>query len=497
MTETRSHEFQAGAAPGGKIYYVDSVAGDDASSGRTTQRPWRSLERLNQVTFQAGDMIRFRRGREFAGMFTPRGSGSPGRPITIDAYGTGPKPVIDGGGATAAIMLSNVEGWQVRDLDVRNEGPPPVPGEQRAGIYVLLEDFGVGRHYVISNVDVHDVNGPDSRSPIPSGGIVFVAGGTARPTGFDGVTVENNTVEHADRLGIALMSHWTRRDRYPDGTGSAYVPSKNVVIRRNRVKDVGGDGIMIYNGVRALVEHNVVDGFAGRSAEFNSGVYGFNSDNSLFRHNEICNGQRNGMALDIETADNGTVYEYNFSHHNNGGFLLTCNDAGAIANNNVIRYNISHDDRDGDGSVPLGVITVACGIATNLRIHNNTIYAPNAARVINNLGETAAEVSSNIFIGRSAGSTITDPHGTYSGNVYHNVTLRRAVDANAVEADPLLAIQDGQTDADVHWFQLREGSAALKGGDPTLEHNGRDYFGNAVSGTSPNIGAYQGPGVTP
>jgi hypothetical protein len=53
----------------------------------------------------------------------------------------------------------------------------------------------------------------------------------------------------------------------------------------------------------------------------------------------------------------------------------------------------------------------------------------------------------------------------------------------------------GEEPVDVHWFQLREGSAALKGGDPALPHDGKDYFGNPVPGTSPNIGAYQGPGV--
>jgi len=47
-------------------------------------------------------------------------------------------------------------------------------------------------------------------------------------------------------------------------------------------------------------------------------------------------------------------------------------------------------------------------------------------------------------------------------------------------------------------YRLRQGSPALAAGTVISGNGGRDFFGNDVSPTArPNLGAYQGPGVTP
>ncbi|MFD4240435.1 hypothetical protein ACFWP3_02275 [Streptomyces sp. NPDC058525] len=42
------------------------------------------------------------------------GSGVEGAPVRVDAYGTGAEPRIQGGGSRAAVLLENVEQWEVR-----------------------------------------------------------------------------------------------------------------------------------------------------------------------------------------------------------------------------------------------------------------------------------------------------------------------------------------------------------------------------------------------
>ncbi|MFE5627853.1 hypothetical protein [Streptomyces sp. NPDC056543] len=71
------------------------------------------------------------------------------------------------------MLLENVERWELRNLDVSNKGAAPGPTERRAGILFRLTDFGTGHHYVVDDVDVHDVNGSDHKDPDPSGGILF------------------------------------------------------------------------------------------------------------------------------------------------------------------------------------------------------------------------------------------------------------------------------------------------------------------------------------
>ncbi len=53
----------------------------------TPEEAWRSLEKVNQLIFSAGDHIRFRRGGEWHGMLRFQGNGSAWSPIAVEAYG--------------------------------------------------------------------------------------------------------------------------------------------------------------------------------------------------------------------------------------------------------------------------------------------------------------------------------------------------------------------------------------------------------------------------
>ena len=160
-------------------YFVDCNAGSDSSSGLSPDHAWRSLARVNAVALGPGDQILFRRGTHCDGVLAPQGSGAPGAPIMASAYGQGPKPQIDGGGAPQAVLLHNVDYWEIRNLDISDLGPIPQPGELRVGISVVLDSgFGTGHHYVVANVDIHDVN--SSSTPPPDGNISSTPRTTAR-----------------------------------------------------------------------------------------------------------------------------------------------------------------------------------------------------------------------------------------------------------------------------------------------------------------------------
>jgi hypothetical protein len=473
----------------GTQYFVDCAAGSDSNTGADSKHAWRTLAKVNALTLGAGDEVAFKAGTTCTGTLTPHGSGTGDAPIVLRSFGTGNRPQIAGAGAQAAILLRNVEGYTIKNLDVTNTGGTPGATQQRVGIYVLLEDYGTGADYKINNVSVHDVNGCDCRYPYASGGIVFDAAGATTPTGFRSIAINKSTVAHVDRTGIGMFSSWQKRAGNPTGPGSTYVPITDVVVNSNQVTDVGGDGIVVLNGVGAVVHDNVVDGFNVRSPDYNLGMYAWNSDNTKFRNNLVSNGAGVGIGYGVEAANFGTVFEYNYSSNNAGGFMFICASDGSTSADNTVRYNISVND--GSSNPYLGVFTLPCGPQPNLQIYNNTVYAPTAPALVLTNGGTPATWTNNIFAGRPAGSTITDPVGTYDHNLYYQVTAPPVQQLNGVNGNPSFTAPGTTADG----FKLRTGSPALGTGVKVKSAGGQDYFGNPVPSTGLNIGAYQGPGL--
>lgn len=483
----------ASAGTTGTTRYVDCAAGSDSAAGTSTTTAWRSLTKVNATVLHPGDTLRFKAGTSCGGTLTPRGSGTAQHPVTVNTYGSGSAARIDGQGATAAVFLHNVEGYVLRHLDITNTGPAPAATQQRVGVYVLLEDYGTGRHYTVDDLTVHDVNGCDCRDNDTSGGIVFAAGGASVPTGFDDIRVTGNHVTHVDRAGIGISSSWQRRASNPTGPGTQFVPNTHVLIEENRVGDTGGDGIMVVNGVDPLVQRNTVAGYNTRSTDYNVGAYAWNSDRAVFQYNEVSGGVAPGMAFDLEGGSSDTLYQYNFSHDNGAGFLFIC-PSGISASGGTVRYNISQNDH-GDGF--FGVITSPCGDEPGTKIYNNTVYAPTAANLIQVYGTSTMQLTDNIFVGSPAGSVISDATSTYSHNVYQNVAAGSPLGAHPFTGDPLLtAPGTAHSRTDTAGYRLRTGSPALHTGTPVANNGGRDYFGNPVPSGSPNIGAYQGCAVS-
>lgn len=76
--------------------YFVSAGGNDSNDGRSMDRPWKTLTKVNAFTPSPGDNIYFRRGDEWYGTLTPKAEGNWVNPITYGAYGTGARPVITG-----------------------------------------------------------------------------------------------------------------------------------------------------------------------------------------------------------------------------------------------------------------------------------------------------------------------------------------------------------------------------------------------------------------
>jgi len=80
-------------------YYVDATGGDDGALGTSPETAWQTWNKARGITYSAGDIIKFNRGDTWSvgnnGYWAITEDGTAENYITIDAYGTGTKPIID------------------------------------------------------------------------------------------------------------------------------------------------------------------------------------------------------------------------------------------------------------------------------------------------------------------------------------------------------------------------------------------------------------------
>ena len=102
------------------VYYVSSSLGNDLNNGLSIQSPFQSIEKLNSIQFNPGDSIYFKSGDYWEGMFWLNGSGSFSQPIVIGVYGGSIRPIINGFGYQASILIFNDQHIHINGLELYN-----------------------------------------------------------------------------------------------------------------------------------------------------------------------------------------------------------------------------------------------------------------------------------------------------------------------------------------------------------------------------------------
>ncbi|MER8115828.1 hypothetical protein [Streptomyces sp. NPDC094031] len=177
-----AHSPARPAASGtGTSYYVDPD-GSDTADGLTPATAWRSLSRVDAQSLLPGDTVRFKAGGRWAGQLSPKGSGTAADPVVLTSYGSGAKPLIDGGGAVdAAIRISDEHDIVVDGFEVTNSGAGTTP---RTGIGVVATDRGAvtGSSYAPTGCTRSRARRRAARRPTPPpAGSSSAPGGSGHP----------------------------------------------------------------------------------------------------------------------------------------------------------------------------------------------------------------------------------------------------------------------------------------------------------------------------
>lgn len=544
----------------GTTYYLDATGGDDDNTGTSPEKAWQSLEKVNGTVFLPGDRILLKSGEIWNGQLRPQGSGTEGMPISIGAYGDDSRrPVINGNGEgregeiyRGAVQLLNQEYWEISGLEVTNfraDDPADtnnMSGSVRMGILIYNCDQENVKHGItVRDCYIHDVvssskantdtiNYKMASAIIAYGQYRDIKGNqliapTEVKASFDGVLFENNIVSNVSREGIRTLV---------DGIWGDYQKNmKNVTIRNNYIENVFGDGIVLSNVKEGgLVERNVVKNPCNKNTDgaYYAGAWAHWSDNAVFQYNEVYGalyGSGDGEAFDADNACNGTVFQYNYSHDNNGGACLFMGGAAPKngQHNTIFRYNVSANDGwknqeilndhtndandDGVPQVYNNTFYINGDVSTYLysgksgqiyvNFQNNIVLSESTGTLGFARYKTADEsiVKNNIFWPESAGeqNRLSKERLLADGNIFadpmledpaatleHDEDGRTAEDAAVILADPLAQLRERMAA-----FAPREGSPAINAGvkiegNPLTE----DVMGTPLSDT-PTIGAIE------
>nr|WP_294894398.1 hypothetical protein [uncultured Pedobacter sp.] len=518
-------------------YYVDNVNGSDSYSGTTTQYPWKTLAKVNSVTFVAGNRIRFKSGGNWTGQLHPKGSGISGSTIKIDSYDTGSKPVINGNGvANGTVYLYNQQYWEINDLEITNfnaseEGGKSLanwesdntnnyanvdhPGivensnSKKLGILIAAEDAGTVNHIYLHGLLIHGINGYMDNSSIYSrnnGGIYFEITGNTTPTHFNDILVDYCTVRDVDHTGMFLQSSWADRTAFSNNN---WTPSTNIIVSHNTFENTGGHGLIMRVATAPLMEYNLFDHCSIKAT--GNAAFNFNTDDALWQYNEsrftkANDGDHDAGGIDADFRSKRTVIQYNYLHENDFGILVTGGD-GVFNQSTVIRFNLFV--KDGKHTHPhAGKFLIQInGHCTDLHVYNNTFDVGPSQDGVNILSFTPWAGTSDWPDGTKFYNNIFDNSGTNSnynlGSSTNNTFDYNAFYKNTAANQPS---QSHNIAGDVKFvntgsgtpegFKLKSGSVALSSGRVLSTNGGKDFFGNAVSTTNPiNVGFYGGLGL--
>lgn len=383
---------------GGRDYYVDATLGRDRAAGTSPTTAWRTLAKANATTFAPGDRILLKAGEQWQDQqLWPKGSGSAGKPITISAYGdpSASRPYIatngkvsspfkadgtknpDTVGLTGAIVLRNQQYFEINNVELSNDdnfATNITTGTYvRDGIMVSINaDLlangadSIMDHFRISNVYVHNLDGPSYWQKIHYGGVNFQVFGSRSykdyGTGgyyFKDVRIENNTFENVELHAIQFAFNWfsaTGTDsgeydesgKFHEGWEQLWVRtrdlySRDVYIGHNYAENIGQGAIQLANTKQMTVEYNEVNGFLQRYDSVSCGLYLWAGADSVMQYNEVYGGPNNeydGTPFDLEYTNFNVTYQFNYSHDNSAGWMAYMGNSS----NSVARYNLSVND---------------------------------------------------------------------------------------------------------------------------------------------------------
>jgi len=370
-------------------YYV-STSGNDINDGLSPTTPWRTLARAYDTTYAPGANIQLKRGDTWREQFTVPSSGTLTNRITLSAYGTGAKPIINaadvvtGWGASyrqyahiwGAVNPAVSETYQVCVIDDSIfTKVSTLAAVKSAGKYWVNHRSGTDSIYVYSITD------PDTRiAEVSNRNYCIYASQKSY------LTITNIECRYGGRGGIWLQGPVS----YPSQTLS-YSIIDSCILHGNRIR-----GIEIGFGYANATVSNCIATYNG-----NGIIAEVGADNTTISHNYTAHSIHytvvpitDGSGIQIYQSSN-LIAEYNECNADVWGIYIDPKYYGTPQQdywvgpyNLIARYNYVHDCYGGIGATQLALGDV-------ISVYDNLIV---------NCGNKVAEIAAFYADGTCAGN---------------------------------------------------------------------------------------------
>ena len=195
----------------GKIYYLDATKGKDANSGTSPKRAWKSLAKVQKMSFEPGDRILLKSGRVWSGELALRSAGTRKAPITVSAFGGREAPVIQALKAERdyviyknitvdhkketgdAVRVRGAKHNVFKNMTIRNGTQDGIDGDKADSV-------------LIENCHIHHFLGGSFKKQVDAHGIVF--------TDTKGITIRDTEIHHVS--GDSFQTDPDRDQNLPD-----------------------------------------------------------------------------------------------------------------------------------------------------------------------------------------------------------------------------------------------------------------------------------------
>ena len=292
-------------------YYVSSSKGNNRNDGLTAETAVKTLDKISSFPLLPGDSILLKRGDQWNERLKLQKSGSPGKPINVDAYGIGKKPQITGVtnidpgsweevGDTGIYYVHSGRPYGVYEDGVKiiddnrynipdgnkTQGNPTLTGGGGNWYYDSLTSrlyykptSGVPSDHIVQYSTQSGGISVDEQSYITIRNInLSYIGGTAiRINASEHITVDNCDISYTFERGIHFRNskgynaatnniitqvgdgiYWTENNKGPNLAANNMISYCNYVVGGSQYNNNDGHAIGMQNGDRFVVRDNTL-----------------------------------------------------------------------------------------------------------------------------------------------------------------------------------------------------------------------------------------------
>lgn len=423
---------------GQSTYYI-AANGSDNNNGLSQATPFLSIAKINSVTLQAGDKVLFRKGDTFRGTLQLKQSGTATSPITVDAYGSGDKPILSGSVSVTGWVSIGGNIWQATCSACANVVTGVYRGGQQLPLGRSPNESDTNRGYltVQSHAGNTQFTSKETLSTNWVGAEVVIRPvqwilDRAKVTQQSGNTLTiNNTSTYtiADNWGYFIQNHPSTLDKDGEWYYNPSDKTLRIYSARGRPDTQNITATVLTSAINTFNVSYINISNLRLSETVNIGLYMANMNNITVSNTDIINSGEN--AIEVNGSGNNIVFEGNLIEDaNNNGFLIQQYNNFTFRNNTVHRVGlIPGRGKSGDGQY----WGFASYTSTNATIEYNRL---------DSIGYTGLVFHSNTLIQRNTISnfcmTKSDGGGLYTWNgdksIMSNIRLLNNIVYNAIGA---------------------------------------------------------------